>query len=167
MVRLGLRAFPRLAPGLAPALLALVSACATAPPPPPLEPPPTAVDAPRVRQRIADGRWEIVESSFDSGGRLPGARRPMLEFKAGRLAAYSGCNRASGDAIEAEGRMVVGLLATTRMACAEPLARFEQRFLKLIQSEPLLRIEGQSLTLIAGNDSASFRRADDVPGTAP
>jgi heat shock protein HslJ len=158
----------QLAPVLAAVLLAATAGC-TAPTrlPPAVEPPPAAADAPRLPQRIADGRWELIESNFASGAQSPGARRPTMEFKAGRLAAYSGCNRASGDAIEAEGRMVVGLLAATRMACAEPLASFEQRFFKLIQSEPLLRIEGRSLTLIAGNDNARFRRADDGAGGGP
>jgi hypothetical protein len=50
---------------------------------------------------------------------------------------------------------------------AGTLASFEQRFFKLIESDPVLRIDGQSLTLIAGNDSARFRRADDAPGAAP
>ena len=158
----------RLAPVLAAMLLAGTAGC-TAPTrlPPAVEPPPATVDAPRAPQRIADGRWDLVKSSFDGGGQSAGARRPTIGFKAGRLSADSGCNRASGDAIEADGRMVVGLLATTRMACAEPLASFEQRFFRLIQSEPLLRIDGRSLTLVAGNDSARFRRADDTSGSAP
>jgi heat shock protein HslJ len=156
----------RFTPGLAAVALVAFGGCTSAPPPP-VELPPTAVDAPRVPQRIADGRWELVGSSFDTSERLPGARRPTLEFKAGRLAAFSGCNRAMGSAIEADGRMAVGRLAATRMACPEPLASFEQRFFKLIESDPVLRIDGQSLTLIAGNDSARFRRADDAPGAAP
>lgn len=147
-------------------VLSALGACA-APPPSPEELPPVSTDAPPPAQAIADGRWELIASSFAAGGRLPGARRPTLEFKDGRLAAYSGCNRATGSVVEAEGRMAVGRLATTRMACPEPVASFEERFFKLIDSEPLLRIEGEELVLVAGEDNARFQRADAAPGTRP
>ena len=148
------------------AAVAGLGACA-APPPSPEELPPTTADAPRSAQIIADGRWELIESSFITGGRLPGARRPTLEFKDGRLAAFSGCNRATGNAVEAEGRMAVGRLATTRMACPEPLASFEQRFFRLIESEPILRIEGEVLRLVAGDENARFQRAEIAPSARP
>jgi heat shock protein HslJ len=146
------------------AALAAFGACAAPPPPSPEELPPTTADAPRPVQPIADGRWELIGSSFITGARLPGARRPTLEFKGGRLAAFSGCNRATGNAVEADGRMAVGRLATTRMACSEPLASFEQRFFMLIEAEPELRIEGEELVLVAGNENARFQRAEAAPG---
>jgi heat shock protein HslJ len=148
------------------AAVAGLGACA-APPPSPEELPPTTADAPRPAQAIADGRWELIGSSFITGGRLPGARRPTLEFKDGRLAAFSGCNRATGNAVEADGRMAVGRLATTRMACAEPLASFEQRFFRLIEAEPELRIEGEVLVLVAGDENARFQRAEMAPSARP
>lgn len=146
------------------AAVAGLGACAAAPPPPAVELPPTTVDAPPTARPIADGRWELIESSFAAGGRLPGARRPTLEFKGGRLAAFSGCNRATGNAVEVDGRMAVGRLAVTRMACPEPLATFEQRFFRLIDSEPALTIEAEQLVLVAGNERARFKRStDDIP----
>ena len=147
---------------------AILAACAAPPPPPPpFELPPTTAVAPRTLQAIADGRWELMASTFFAGGRLPGARRATLEFKGGRLAAFSGCNRATGNAIEADGRMAVGRLAMTRIACPEPLASFEQRFFRLIEAEPLLRREGSSLVLVAGDESARFQRSDSAPGVKP
>lgn len=146
---------------------AALAACAAPAPPPEVELPPTTVDAPRSLQAIADGRWELVASTFFAGGRLPGARRPTLVFKGGRLAAFSGCNHATGNAIEADGRMTVGRLATTRIACPEPLASFEQRFFRLIESEPLLRMEGELLVLVAGDDNARFQRSELAPGARP
>ena len=149
------------------AAAAALAACAAPAPPPVVELPPTTVDAPRKVQTIADGRWELIASSFYPGGRLPGARRPVLEFKAGRLAAFSGCNRATGNTIEADGRMAVGRLATTRIACPEPLASFEQRFFRLIESEPVLRMEGPLLVLVDGNENARFQRSEFAPGAKP
>ncbi|MBI3918808.1 MAG: META domain-containing protein [Betaproteobacteria bacterium] len=158
-----LRAHCKFGRVLSAAALSVLGACA-APPPSPEELPPTTADAPRPAQPIADGRWELVGSSFIAGRRLPGARRPTLEFKDGRLAAYSGCNRATGNAVEADGRMAVGRLATTRMACPEPLASFEQRFFSLIEAEPELRLEGEELVLVAGSENARFQRAEAAPG---
>ena len=150
------------------AVLTGLGACAAPSPPPPVELPPTTVDAPPAARPIADGRWELIESSFIAGGRLPGARRPTLEFKAGRLAAFSGCNRATGNAVEADGRMAVGRLVMTRMACPERLASFEERFFRLIESEPMLSIDAELLLLVAGNDKARFKRTpDDIPGRKP
>ena len=159
----GSRAREALGRVLGACVLSALGACA-APPPSPEELPPTAADAPRPAQSIADGRWELIGSSFITGGRLPGERRPTLEFKGGRLAAFSGCNRATGNAVEADGRMAVGRLATTRMACPEPLASFEQRFFMLIEAEPELRIEGEELVLVAGRENARFQRAEAAPG---
>jgi heat shock protein HslJ len=154
--------------GLVPVVIGFgLASCAAPEPPPDVELPPTTVDAPRKLQTIADGRWELIASSFYPGGRLPGARRPTLEFKAGRLAAFSGCNRATGNAIEADGRMAVGRLATTRMACPEPIASFEQRFFRLIESEPLLRMEGPLLLLVADGENARFQRSELAPGAKP
>jgi heat shock protein HslJ len=63
--------------------------------------------------------------------------------------------------------MTVGRLATTRIACPEPLASFEQRFFRLIESEPLLRMEGELLVLVAGDDNARFQRSELAPGARP
>jgi heat shock protein HslJ len=147
--------------------LAVLGSCAPPPPPPEVELPPTTLSAPRSLQTIADGHWELIASTFFAGGRLPGARRPTLEFKGGRLAAFSGCNHATGNAIEADGRMAVGLLAVTRIACPEPLASFEQRFFRLIESEPLLRMEGELLVLVDGDDNARFQRSGLAPSVRP
>jgi heat shock protein HslJ len=154
--------------GLAPVAISVgLASCAAPVPPPDVELPPTTVDAPRKVQTIADGRWQLIASTFAAAGRLPGTRRATLEFKGGRLAAFSGCNHATGNAIEADGRMAVGRLATTRMACPEPLASFEQRFFRLIESEPLLRMEGSLLVLTAGDESARFLRSEFAPGARP
>ena len=154
--------------GLGPIAISVgLASCAAPAPPPTVELPPTTTAAPRTLQAIADGRWELMTSSFFAGGRLRGARRATLEFKGGRMAAFGGCNRATGNAIEADGRMAVGRLAITRIACPEPLASFEQRFFRLIESEPLLRLEGSLLVLTAGNEIARFQRSEFAPGAKP
>ena len=120
---------------------------------------PTAPPVRKVPVSSADGKWELLTSSFIGAGRIPGVARATLAFEDGRVAAFSGCNQAQGAAFHVEGRLEVGALSATRRACPEPLASFETRFFKLLQSNPVYRVEDETLTLLDGQHSARFRRA--------
>lgn len=139
---------------LAGALLAALAACTV---PPPSEAP-VAPPAQKIPVSAADGKWELVTSTFIGAGRIPGVPRAMLAFDEGGLSAFSGCNRARAPAFRVEGRLEVVGLAATRRACPEPLNTFEARFFKLLQAKPVYRIEGDTLTLLSGEQSARFRR---------
>lgn len=119
--------------------------------------------APAIVKKVpvtsADGKWELVTSTFIGAGRIPGVARATLAFEDGRLAAFSGCNQAQGPAFHVEGRLEVTRLSATRRACSEPLATFETRYFKLLQATPVYRVEGETLTLLDGQHSARFRRA--------
>ncbi|HET7597010.1 MAG TPA: META domain-containing protein [Burkholderiales bacterium] len=140
-------------PRIAGALAILLAGCTV---PPPEE---AAREAPVVKVPVsgADGRWELVTSSFIGTGRIPGVPRATLAFEDGRVAVFSGCNRASGPAFHVEGRLEVAPLNATRRACPEPLATFEARFFKLLQSRPVYHLEGETLLLLDGGQSARFR----------
>jgi heat shock protein HslJ len=124
--------------------------------PPPAETPREAVPAPKMP--VSDGSWELVTSSFIGAGRIPGVPRATLGFREGRLSAFSGCNRASANAFHSDGRLEVAALAATRRGCPEPLGTFEARFFKLLRSQPVYRVDGDTLTLVDGEHSAKFRR---------
>ena len=119
-------------------------------------PGPAAV--PRIPVSASEGQWELVTSTFIGAGRIPGVPRATLIFEDGRIAAFSGCNRGSAAAYHVEGRLEVDALIATRRACAEPLSTFEARFFKLLRSQPVYRVEGDTLMLLAGEQSAKFRR---------
>jgi heat shock protein HslJ len=140
---------------LAALILALVQGCA---------PWPTDTLAPPIP--IADGSWVLVTSSFIGAGRIPGVPRATLAFKDGRLAAFGGCNGASASGHTLEGRLEVTKLATTRRACPEPLSTFETRYFKLLQAQPSLHIEGDTLILSGAEHNARFRRVADRPTQA-
>lgn len=139
--------------------VAVIGGCTVAPP----------GEAPRVAAPaatpvpVSDGRWELVASSFIGAGRIPGVPRATLAFKDGRVSAFSGCNSANGTAYHAEGRLDVAALAATRRGCPEPLNTFEARFFKLLRSQPVYRVDGDSLTLLGADHSAKFRRIADGP----
>lgn len=165
------RTMPHLEPGpawrgfTARALMLALAGCTAAPTVAP--PPATAPAVTKVPVSSADGKWELVTSTFIGAGRIPGVARATLAFEDGRLAAFSGCNQAQGSAFHVEGRLEVGALSTTRRGCPEPLATFETRFFKLLQSNPVYRVEDETLTLLDGQHSARFRRAAASGASTP
>ena len=131
-------------------LCALIQGCVTPPEPaPPREP---------VMAPVPDGSWELVTSTFIGAGRIPGVPRATLAFKDGQLAAFSGCNRANAAARLVDDWLEVGAMATTRRGCPEPLGSFEGRFFKLLGARPVFRVDGDTLTLVAGSQNVRLRR---------
>lgn len=112
---------------------------------------------------LPQGQWELTTSSFINIGRMPGLPRPTLQISDGRLAAYSGCNTGTAMVSAVDGRLAVDKLVSTRRACLEPVGAFEGRYFKLLQGQPYFRIEGETLILAAGDDSARFRRVGGKP----
>ena len=112
---------------------------------------------------IANGSWVLVTSSFIGAGRIPGVPRATLAIKDGQLTAFGGCNSASAAGHTLEGRLELAALVTTRRACPEPLNSFETRYFKLLQAQPSLHIEGDTLILSGPEHNARFRRAADRP----
>jgi heat shock protein HslJ len=119
--------------------------------------------AQKVPISASDGSWELVTSSFVGSGRIPGVPRATLSFQDGRLSAFSGCNQANAAAYHVEGRLEVVALAATRRGCPEPLTTFEARFFKLLRSQPVYRVDGDTLTLLDGEHSVRFRRITAKP----
>jgi heat shock protein HslJ len=140
---------------LAALAFAIVQGCATAPEPaqPVLPPPPEFVFEP-----LPDGEWELVTASFAETGQFPGARRATLTIKDGRISAFSGCNTASGAVQRHNGLLEVPEFAVTRRGCPGPLGWFEARYFGLLKERPSYLVEGDTLTLVADNERARFRR---------
>ena len=136
-------------------LAAALAGCAA---PQTVESPRPPAPVPRIPVSASEGQWELVTSTFIGAGRIPGVPRATLIFEEGRIAAFSGCNRGSAAAYHVEGRLEVDALIATRRACAEPLSTFEARFFKLLRSQPVYRVEGDTLMLLGGEQSAKFRR---------
>lgn len=92
------------------------------------------------------------------------ASSPTLELKGDRLSASSGCNRASGAFKSDQGRLMIGPLAATRMACPGELERIEQAYFALLTANPTYTIEGDTLRLKADRQEARFER---LPSPSP
>ncbi len=97
----------------------------------------------------------------DASFAIPDNVIPTLEFRAGRLLAHSGCNRASGSFRDLGGRLEVTALLATKVGCREPLNQFEIAYYRLLEATPAYRIDQGALVLTAGADRARFTRAAD------
>jgi heat shock protein HslJ len=111
------------------------SACATAAPPPGALP-----------DDLAGSSWR---AETVAGERVPDDVAVTIEFGADgrRIAGRSGCNRYTGTVSVADGRLAVGPVATTRMACPPEQARFEAAFLAALAGAERLRRDNIALVL--------------------
>lgn len=87
----------------------------------------------------------------------------------GTLGGFDGCNRyMSGFTLE-DGRLTIGPIATTRMACRGPQGVAEQAaaFAAALGTVTGFRVEGDELTLINGEGTPAARFRGESKGAAP
>ena len=133
-----------------PALLAL-AACAPGPAAEEARPAPPA--PPAAADGLLGQAWQLFE--IDGGAPVAGSA-PSLQFADGRLSGSSGCNRFMGDYTldRGKGTIRTGQMASTMMACPEPLMQQEDRYLRLLGRVSRYRVEGEVLTLSADDGQA-------------
>jgi heat shock protein HslJ len=104
-----------------------------------------------IEQRPLDlrGEWQI--SLID--GR-PAAARATIRFEGDRVSGTTGCNRFSGSYRFERGRLVLGPLAMTRMACPGPRMEQEQRLTRLF-ALPLNQVPGDHGRVVLESGEAS------------
>lgn len=108
-----------------------------------------------------DGRWTLVDRRTLGGSPGDAGAEVTLEIDGGSLAASAGCNRAAGSVKDRAGRLEIGPLATTMMACPPAIANIEVRYFGVLERGPSWRIEGDRLTLSAAGDTLIFKRTLD------
>jgi len=105
-----------------------------------------------------DGRWTLTDRRALGGSPGDGGPEVTLEIEGGNVAASAGCNRAAGSIKEQAGRLQIGPLATTMMACPPAVAKIEARYFGVLERGPSWRIDGDRLTLSAAGDTLTFKR---------
>lgn len=80
-----------------------------------------------------------------------------ITFTTEGVSGSTGCNTFSGSyTADTDGSMTIGPgLATTRKACVDDVMTQEFRFLELVTSTTRYEIEGDTLTLYAGDDAVA------------
>ena len=120
-------------------LLGLAACTGGAATPSPSSPPASADPATGL-----DGRTFL--STGISGGTLVAGSQVRIAFAGGNIAASAGCNSMSGAYTIVGDRLDVGLLATTEMACDEPLMAQDTWVASLLDGATIT-LDGDTLTL--------------------
>ncbi len=134
-------------------LPALLAACAPTAAPEGEPVPPAAAPSAASPSAVADvlngSEWRVFE--IDGAG-LVADSAPSLRFAEGRLSGMASCNRFTGRySIGAGGSLGIAQLASTMMACPEPLMRQEDRYLRLLGQARSYRTDAGVLTLTDGD----------------
>ncbi|PLX45047.1 MAG: lipoprotein-related protein, partial [Hyphomicrobiales bacterium] len=79
----------------------------------------------------------------------------------GRVAGRSGCNRFAGTYRARRGRLDIGRLMSTRMACAPAVMRGERRFLGALRSSRFYRLSASGLVLAGASGAPLLRLVPD------
>lgn len=124
-----------------------------------LEPQPTG---------LAGTAWRVV--AYNTGRQsvtgVGAGAAPTIEFgTAGGVRGSAGCNTYSGAWTEAAGRVTIGPLRTTRMACSDPPDAMEREaaVLRALESAATVRREGERLELRTATGAIAVS-AIEAPG---
>ena len=90
-----------------------------------------AATFPAASQTDLTGSHWLAEDIM-GGGVVDRAQSTLQPLPDGRVAGSSGCNRFNGSGVISGGKVVIGALATTRMACPEALMAQESKYLKAL-----------------------------------
>jgi len=84
-----------------------------------------------------------------------------LAFDGGNISLNAGCNTLFGEGAIEDGVLVMNTqLASTMMACEQPLMDRDQWLGSFIESQPTVSVDGQQMTLVAGSESITFTESD-------
>lgn len=125
-------------------------------PPSAQAPAPVAVQAADPALALDDTRWTLTKGTLTVAAPAD-TSTVTLAFGKGSLNAGSGCNRGTTSYQVRDGRLVAGMFAITRMACADPLMKWESAFFKFLASKPTVSREGEALVLKAGDEDLKFK----------
>jgi heat shock protein HslJ len=96
--------------------------------------------------------WKLIDVGGAPAVVLPEDRQAhLLLTAAGRkLAGSTGCNRLAGSYETSAQGLRFGAIASTKMACAEPLMKQEQALAAALQTTTRYRVDGRTLELRDG-----------------
>ncbi len=104
--------------------------------------------------------WQLTGMTGLAPAALAGGATPIsARFENGRVSGFSGCNRFTGGFTTGEGRLTIGQLAGTMMACAEPAMALEKAFKNAFTGTLRYAVSGSQLTLTADSGTVlSFEK---------
>lgn len=109
--------------------------------------------------QISGERWQVTSVE---GTAVPDPAKSRFEMQDdGTFVATVGCNAMRGKAEIQESSLTIGPMASTRMACPEPLDSLEAAFQRALQQSVTYRRDGETLALLdaSGTMKVVFLRA--------
>jgi len=107
-----------------------------------------------VKAELKDTYWKLIELDGATIVMAPAQQREVRITLAGegsRLFGFSGCNQLVGAYVQDGNALRFTQMASTRMACVEPLMELESQVLKMLGATTGYRIEGDQLILLGGD----------------
>jgi heat shock protein HslJ len=125
-----------------------------------------AVSAPVTAQSPAPAASPLNGSSWGvtAIGETPGSGATLV-FTDGSAGGSAGCNLFSTSYTADETSLAFGPIATTMMACDEPVMAFEQSYLEALGEVASYAVEGATLTLSDGSGAVVLTFAAQSPAT--
>jgi heat shock protein HslJ len=108
-----------------------------------------AADAPTAEQ--LDGR--VFRATDTDGHDIVEGSEVTMTFTGDQLSVSTGCNNLVGGFTIEGGKLVTADMASTMMACEEPLAAQEEWVTAFLGSSPTIELDGSELDLDSGDDS--------------
>jgi heat shock protein HslJ len=139
---------------IAVAVLPIAAACAAPPPPTPPSPPPAPIS-------LENTTWVLkFLGSPESPKPVLATTEVNITFLAnGRITGKSGCNTYNGQAkIEGSSFTVASPMASTMMACPQPVMDQETEYLKALQAAQSFKVTGNQLKITAGKTELTFEK---------
>lgn len=105
--------------------------------------------------------WQLTQMSGAEPAWLAGlARAVSVQFEAGQVRGFSGCNSFSGSYEQQGDRLELGQIASTMMACPEPAGSVEHAFQQAFAGTLRVNVDdGGLLITAASGESLRFERA--------
>ena len=101
---------------------------------------------------LEDTRWQLSEYLNESGNLQPVIPDTVIDarFAAGKVSGSAGCNRYFGGYTSGQKNQLVfdGRMGSTQMACVQPIANQERRYLVLLSGVNSREIRGDMLLLL-------------------
>jgi heat shock protein HslJ len=104
--------------------------------------------------------WRLAALTGQTPEALAASPMPLTaRFEGGRVSGFSGCNRFTGGYATEEGRLTIGALAGTMMACAPPVMAIEKAFRDAFSGTLRYAVSGSELRLTADSGTVlSFEK---------
>ena len=119
-------------------------------------------EAPVVAAGLESATWRATVLPGQTAPAEKGRNAVTVNFEAGRVHGFSGCNQFTGSYILEGEKLVLGMLGGTMMACPEPAMSVESLFLKSFSGSLNIFVAGNDLTLTPekGGDALRFERQE-------